>query len=167
MESKQGGSPVFLYHTKPALSTLFLLGKGTPPRRPYTTKTTTNIVSSTSYYRAYDLLWRSEIRSGRFLAILALFGGYLTRVVKVPSDTVRWRGSAALMLETPSAGLQSLLYVNRFVHTLWWNTWKVTALHRNGGDTPKCDGRLLAPHAGYLLFCSAQTCWLDARSLRS
>ena len=42
-------------------------------------------------------------------------------------------------------GLQSLLNVNRVVHTRWWHTWKVMAIPPEGGSTPILDGRLWAP----------------------
>ena len=95
-------------------------------------------------------IWRGEIRPGPSLVMLVLLAvGCPSRALKGPSDTVRWRGNAALMFRTPGAGLQSLLDVNRFVHTRWWHTPKVMAVHPKGGGTPMCDGRSLAPNVGY------------------
>ena len=81
--------------------------------------------------------------------MLALFGGCPARVVKGPSNTVRWRGHGALAFETPGVGLQPLLDGNRLVHTRWRHTWKVMGLHPKGGDTPRCDWRSLASNVGY------------------
>ena len=94
-------------------------------------------------------MWRSEIRSGHSLAILALFGGCPAREVMGQSDTVRWLDNTALVLGAPGVGLQLFLDVNRLVETMWWQTWKVMELHPKGGDTPKCDGRSFAPNVEY------------------